>query len=198
MGHWFLSNIPWKSLKVYTVLVLVISLFNGVESNVFIAVTIGGLCFFVVYIAFNFIILNDNFRAIKRNIIIPEYMDKRPFSVLDPVKKEVILQQILANVNNAVNTRMRTDYSFTNTIELGLTYNECMTNFLNKFDKSDKGLSDKEIKGWDRIMLMAKNMEDEDLEYAINNTYSHELVEKYAPKCLDNLSKSPLDPLKTS
>lgn len=198
MGHWFLSNIPWKSLKVYIVLVLVILLFNGVESNVFIAVTLGGLCFFVVYIAFNFIILNDNFRAIKRNIIIPEYMDKRPFRVLDPVKKEVILQQILANVNNAVNTRMRTDYSFTNTIELGLTYNECMTNFLAKFDKSNKGLSDKEIKGWDRIMLMAKNMQDDDLEYAINNAYSQELVQKYAPKCIDNLSKSPLDPHKTS
>lgn len=198
MGHWFLSNIPWKSLKVYVVLVLVILLFNGVESNVFIAVTLGGLCFFVLYIAFNFFILNDNFRAIKRNIIIPEYMDKRPFRVLDPVKKEVILQQILANVNNAVNTRMRTNYSFTNTIELGLTYNECMTNFLAKFDKSDKGLSDKEIKGWDRIMLMAKNMEDEDLEYAINNAYSQELVQKYAPTCIGKLSKSPLDPHKTS
>ncbi|CUM56885.1 unnamed protein product [Debaryomyces tyrocola] len=79
-------------------------------------------------------------------------MDKRPFIVLDPLKKEVILQQILANVNNAINIRMRTNYSFTNTIELGLTYNECMTNFLDDFDKSDKGLSDKEIKGWHRII----------------------------------------------
>ncbi|CUM56887.1 unnamed protein product [Debaryomyces tyrocola] len=51
MGHWFLSNIPWKSLKVYIVLVLVILLFNGVERTPFIVVILGG-CFFVVYIPF--------------------------------------------------------------------------------------------------------------------------------------------------
>lgn len=91
----------------------------------------------------------------------------------------MILKEILANVNNSVNFRLGTNYSFTDTIDLVMKYNECMSTFVREFENACEELPDKEIKGWDKIMLVAKNMEEEDMEYAISTAYSNDLIQKY-------------------
>ena len=203
MGHWFLSNIPWKSLAVYTVISLAILCFKGPEDYGFLAFTFIGILLFLISIVVIFIRLDNHFEMIIRNSIVPEFMDKRPFREFDVVRKEVILQKILVDVNNSVNFKLKTNYSFTNTIDLVSQYNECMNKFANQLDKLYAGVPDEKIVGWHKIMLMAKNMAEEDMEYALNTAYSNELIQKYGTrnatpkKIIDkqesNLSKSSLN-----
>lgn len=40
----------------------------------------------------------------------------------------------------------------------------------------------KEIQGWDKIMLVAKNIQDEDINSAYNDVVSPELIDKYSTK----------------
>ncbi|CUM45836.1 uncharacterized protein AC631_05834 [Debaryomyces fabryi] len=182
MGHWFLSNIPWKALAVYGVVGLVTLGTRGVDDYGFIAFVMVGVLFFSLFILITHIRLNYHYDAVIRNIIIPEFMDKRPFREFNTARKEVILEEILANVNNSVNLKLKTDYSFTNTIDLVIQYNECMDKFKRQLDKLYAEVPDEEIKGWDKFMLAAKNMADEDIEYAINNAYSPDLIQKYCKR----------------
>lgn len=78
-----------------------------------------------------------------------------------------------------------------------------MSKFACQLDELYAGVPDEKIIGWHKIMLMAKNMAEEDVEYALKTTYSHELIQKYgtrnaAPKKIidkqeSNLSKSSLN-----
>lgn len=172
MGHWILSNIPWRSLLVYVAILR----FKRLNNEVYIQL---GHTFFIFYVLYIFTSLHHKFEAIIRNIIIPEFIDKRPFREINSTRREVILKEILANVNNSVNFRLGTNYSFTDTIDLVMKYNECMSTFVRGFENACEELPDKEIKGWDKIMLVAKNMEEEDMEYAINTAYSNDLIQKY-------------------
>lgn len=213
MGHWFLSIIPRKSLLVYVVIALIVLVLRGVDDYGFLVFILVGGAFFTLYILINFIRLHNHFEVIVGIIIIKEFIDKRPFREFNPIKKEVILQEILTNVNNSVNFRLKTNYSFTNTIDLVLKYKKCMKKSANEFNKYYTRLPDEELKGWPKITLIAHNIAIEDYEYAINNAYPHDLIQKYAkrknaPKSIineciinestDNLSKNPLDPNKTS
>lgn len=207
MVHWIISNLPWKSLAIYFALECTILNWNGAESNDFAAATIIGVVFFMFYIMFTFAFLQAKFERIITGIIIPEFIDRRPFKELDIGKKEAILQEILGNVNNKVQLAIGTNYSYTNTFSLVDKYQQCMRNFDYKFNKVYRNLSvednvwDKimsvaldcgtdnlnkpskqrpvEIRGWDKIMLVARNIENEDIEYVMSKTYSPELIQTY-------------------
>ena len=207
MVHWILSNLPWKSLAIYIALECVILYWNGVDSGEFAASTIIGVFFLMFYITFIFAFIQAKFEGIITGIIIPEFIDRRPFRELDIGKKEAILQEILGNVNNKVQFAIGTNYPYTNTFSLVDKYQNCMRTFENKFNKVYRNLSvqdnvwDKivsvaldsgnnnlnkpsrqrpvEIRGWDKIMLVARNIENEDIEYIMSKTYSPELIQTY-------------------
>lgn len=95
MGHWFLSNIPLKSLLVYVVVALIILVLRVVDDYGFLIFILLGGAFFTFYILVSFIRLHNHFEVIVGNIIIKEFIDKRPFREFNPIKKELILQEIL-------------------------------------------------------------------------------------------------------
>ncbi|CUM45838.1 unnamed protein product [Debaryomyces fabryi] len=161
------------------------------------------------YIMITLAIIQTKFESVITSIIIPEFIDKRPFREIDIERKETILQGILDNVNNKVELTIGVNYPYTNTFALLDKYKRCMLIFEHKFNKVyrnlpvedniwDKVLSgsfsmDKEndkmnkpsrerpveIRGWDKIMLIARNIENEDIEYVMRQEFSPELIQIY-------------------
>lgn len=207
MVHWIIANLPKKSLAIYIALECTFLNRNGPDSEEFVACTIIGVIFFMFYIMFIFAFIQAKFEGVITGIIIPEFIDKRPFREIDIGRKEAILQEILNNVNDKVQFAIGTNYSYTNTFSLVDKYQQCMRTFEYKFNKVYRNLSvednlwDKivsvaldsgndnlnkasrqrpvEIRGWDRIMLVARNIENEDIEYIMSKTYSPELIQSY-------------------
>lgn len=208
MGHWFASNFPWKTLTVYVVFGCAILSSHKADSDLFALFTIFGGLSLMCYTGIAMALIHEKFEHNITNIIIPEFIEKRPFREIDPVRKEAILQEILGSVNNKVRLKIRTNYSFSNTLALVDKYNQCMKAFEDKFNKLyrkfpvedniwDKFMSETnmnsendklnksfrgqsvEIRGWDKIMLMARNIENEDIEYVMSEMYSPELIQSY-------------------
>ena len=207
MAHYIIPNLPWKSLAVYIALECTILSWNGVDSDEFAASTIIGVVFFMFYITFIFAFIQAKFEGIITGIIIPEFIDKRPFREIDIGRKEAILQETLNNVNDKVQFAIGANYSYTNTFSLVDKYQHCMRTFEYKFNKVYRNLSvednvwDKivsvaldsgndnlnkpsrqrpvEIRCWDKIMLVARNIENEDIEHIMSQMYSPELIQTY-------------------
>lgn len=178
MAHWFASNFPWKVLGAYLITVVVACIFWGPVPLVF------GIIFGTVasgfYCAITFGFYNVTSLAIIDEILIPEFIDKRPFREADHKKKDEILQKILHNVNNALYDRMQVHYGYSNIEGLLSTYNWKIQEFEKKYLKHYKDIPVEEIQGWDKIMLVAKNIQDEDLNFVFGNIISQDLINKYS------------------
>lgn len=57
-----------------------------------------------------------------------------------------------------------------------------MEDFKRQLGKLNRENPDEEVKGWHRIIRMAKKMADEDMEYAINCTSSADLIQNIASR----------------
>lgn len=127
------------------------------------------------YYCFNFLfaitfeIYNPIFNGIFDGILIPEFIVKRPFREVEHRKREEILQEILHSVNNKV-------YGYTNVTNLLSGYNWKIMTLERKYLEHYEAISAEEIQGWDKIMLVAQNIQDEDLTYA----YSSDLLNRYS------------------
>ena len=111
-----------------------------------------------------------------------EFIDKRPFKETEYMKKEQILQDMLYNVNNQVYRRKGINYGYLSTKDLLLEYNSYISQFEKKYLEHYKDTPVEEIQGWDRIMLVAKNIQDEDLNFAYKSVVSPELIDEYSIK----------------
>jgi hypothetical protein len=132
---------------------------------------------FIGFFGYSCIFFGNNtkvFNGIIEEILIPEFIEKRPFR--DHLKKNEILQEILNNVNNKVYGSMDINYGYTNTVILLSAYEFYMSNFEKRYSEHYKDVSAEEIQGWDKIMLVAQNIQDEDLTYA----YSSDLLNRYS------------------
>lgn len=109
-------------------------------------------------------------------------LKKRPFREADHRKKDEILQEILHNVNNEVYDRMKVHYGYGNIGNLLSTYSWKIMNFERKYLEHYKDIPVEEIQGWDKIMLVAKNIQDEDLNFVFGNMISLDLINKYSTK----------------
>lgn len=141
-----------------------------------------GIIVLIVYFARTFGNYNNTFGTIIDEILIPEFIDKRPFKETDHMKKDEKLQEILHNVNNKVYGRMGVHYGYTDVIYLLRDYNLMIKTFEQKLLKHYKDIPAEEILGWDKIMLVAKNIQDEDLNVVYVNVVSSDLINKYGTK----------------
>lgn len=208
MGHWFLANFPWKTFSAYVVFGYAILSSHKAHSDAFaLFIILGGLSL-ICYTCISMVLIHEKFERNITNIIIPEFIEKRPFREIDSGRKEAILQEILESVNNKVQLKIGTNYSYSTTLGLVDKYNQCMKTFDDKFNKLyrkfpvedniwDKFMSETninceneklnksfrgqpiEIRGWDKIMLVARNIENEDIEYVMSKMYSPELIQSY-------------------
>lgn len=207
MGNWVVS-ISWKGLVVYSLGFVILRIFNAREDDFVLFGLLGGLLL-MFYIMITLAIIHTKFESVITNIIIPEFIDKRPFREIDIKRKETILQEILDNVNDKVQLTIGVNYPYSDTFALLDKYKRCMLSFEHKLNKVYRNLPvednilekfssgsfnmDKEhdkknkpyregpveIRGWDKIMLIARNIENEDVEYVMRQEYSPELIEIY-------------------
>ncbi|CUM56894.1 unnamed protein product [Debaryomyces tyrocola] len=177
MANWFLSNFPWKTVGVYSIILTVFSFWILNPAPLFF-IFLG-----VIPLSMYYAITAENYDSIlNAEIVILEFIDKRPFKETEYMKKEEILQAILYNVNNQVYRRKGINYGYTSTNALLLTYNSYILKFENKYLKHYKDTPVEEIQGWDKIMLVAKNIQDEDINSAYKSVVSPELIDKYSKK----------------
>jgi hypothetical protein len=121
------------------------------------------------------------FHEIIEEILIPEFINKRPFR--DYTKKDEILQVILKNVNSKVGSTMGNDkVQYRSTTELLKSYDYHISRFEKNYLEHYKDMAVEEIQGWDKIMLVAKNLQDDDLKFACDNVVSSDLIDKYTKK----------------
>lgn len=123
------------------------------------------------------------FSGIIEEILIPEFINKRPFREVDHLRREEILQDILKSVNSKVSCRMGTkELDYRNTARLLEWYNYHISKFEEKYLEHYKDMPVEEIRGWDKVMLVAKNLQDDDLTFAYDNVASPDLIEKYSTR----------------
>lgn len=113
-------------------------------------------------------------------IIIPEFIEKRPFKETDVMQKDQILEIILRNVNAKFISSMKTRYIFRNIEQLLAFHNYIITEFTKRYFEKYKDLPLEDIQGWDRILLVAKNIQDEDLRDVYADMISPDIVQKYS------------------
>lgn len=73
-------------------------------------------------------------------------------------------------------------YEYTDTRTLLLKYKTLISKFEMKYLVHYKNKPVEDIRGWDKIMLVAKNIHDEDLNFAYENVVSSDLINKYSTK----------------
>ena len=77
MAHWFHSNFPWKTFGVYSILVMAASFRWGLGGFV-----LGVYFGFIGFFGYSCIFFGNNtkvFNGIIEEILIPEFIEKRPF-----------------------------------------------------------------------------------------------------------------------
>lgn len=71
------------------------------------------------------------------------------------------------------------DYGYSSAFALLLIYNSVNLKFEKKYLEHYKDTLVAEIQGWDKIMLVAKNIHDEGINSAYKSVVSPELIDKY-------------------
>lgn len=171
----FLSSFARQVLGFYSIILVGVYFWWG-STGLFLGLLAGIFCSFLI----NVIHKEQIFEEIIAEILIPEFIDKRPFRESDRLRKDEILQEILHCVNDKVNDEMGIKYEYTDTRTLLLQYNTLILDFEMKYLVQYKNKPVEDIRGWDKIMLIAKNIQDEDLNSAYENVVSSDLINKYS------------------
>lgn len=111
-------------------------------------------------------------------IIVPEFINERPFGVTNPRRKEAILRKILINVNSRITNVLGTSFPYKNTTDLLEIYQQCMSEFEDRYYKYFKGIPIEEVKGWDKIMVIAKTIQDKGLDEACRDLASPDIIQE--------------------
>ena len=113
-------------------------------------------------------------------IVIPEFIENRPFKETNAMQKDEILAIILRNVNAKFVSTMKTRYIFRNIKQLVKFHDNIIAGFTKRYFDKYKDLPLEDIQGWDRMLLVAKNIQDEDLKDVYADMVSPEIVQKYS------------------
>lgn len=127
MEHWLLSNFPWKGLGFILLLEIVAFVFVKNE-DVFGFAIFSGLLGVMFFIMASFIPLDKKFKEIIEEILITEFLNKRPFKEVSS-RRQDILEEILSNVNKKVNHIMGTNYGYPSINELMHDYSKILFEF---------------------------------------------------------------------
>lgn len=177
MTYSFLSSFAWKALAFYSIILTGVYFWWGFR-GLFLGLLAGIFGSFLI----NVILEDHIFEEIIDEILIPEFIEKRPFRECDRLRKDEILQEILLCVNDKINYEMGTKYEYTDTRCLLLKYKTLISEFEMKYLVHYKNKPVEDVQGWDKIMLVAKNIQDEDLNFAYERVISSDLINKYSTK----------------
>ncbi|CUM57778.1 unnamed protein product [Debaryomyces tyrocola] len=175
MMHWILSNIPWKRLVF--ILILQVAAYFCLGNNGFGLILVLGILGIIVCLMIVFIPLDLAFNEIIEEILISEFLEKRPFKE-SSLKRQEILEEILSNVNKKVNHILGANYGYISSYEMVRGYKRIISRFEDIFDEVYKETPIEEIQGWDRVLLLAKTVQDEDLRFIYEDLVPPELASK--------------------
>ena len=113
-------------------------------------------------------------------MVIPEFIENRPFKETNVMQKDEILAIILRNVNAKFVSTMKKQYTFKNIEQLVKFHDNIIAGFTKRYFEKYKDLPLEDIQGWDRMLLIAKNIQDEDLKDVYADMVSPEIIQKYS------------------
>lgn len=113
-------------------------------------------------------------------IVIPEFIENRPFKETNLMEKDEKLGNVLRIVNMKFLSEMNKEYTIGNIEKLVKFHDKIIARFLKRYFEAYKDLPLKDIQGWDRILLIAKNIQDEDMKDIYADLVSPDIAQKYS------------------
>lgn len=184
MVNWIISDFPFGCFVFFVVLNVAGYILFDTKSLCKVSM---GICIKTIFIPltsvtfiFEYVNKIKNYDEKLEKIIIPEFIQNRPFRETNSVQKDKILEVILRNVNTKFVSEMKKQYTFKNIEQLVNFLNNIIAGFLERYFERYKDLPIEDIRGWDKMLLVAKNIQDEDLKDLYAGWVSQDTVQKYS------------------
>lgn len=113
-------------------------------------------------------------------IVIPEFIHNRPFKEKNFGQRDEVLTVMLRNVNIKFVSETKINYTFKNIEQLVNFHDQIISEFMLKYFRIYKDSPLEDIQGWDKLLLVAKNIQDADLKNVYGNLVSPDIVHKYS------------------
>ncbi|CUM56874.1 unnamed protein product [Debaryomyces tyrocola] len=184
MVHWIISDLPLGLIGICTCAYAASIFFFDPDSEGKMLISV--LAFLISTVALINISIYHYIQKIRiyneklEKIVIPEFIENRPFKETNVMQKDEILAIILRNVNAKFVSSMKTKYIFRNIEQLVKFHDNTIAGFTKRYFEKYKDLPLEDIQGWDRMLLVAKNIQDEDLKDVYADMVSPEIIQKYS------------------
>ena len=126
------------------------------------------------------LVASDQAASVQSGKILTNFIENRPFKETNVMQKDEILAIILRNVNAKFVSTMKKQYTFKNIEQLVKFHDNIIAGFTKRYFEKYKDLPLEDIQGWDRMLLVAKNIQDEDLKDVYADMVSPEIIQKYS------------------
>ena len=183
MVHWIISDLPLISIGIF-ICIYAIVFYTLVPSSPWMMVS---AFFFILCTSLVMAIISEHYKHRMKvydkkleRLVIPEFIEIRPFKETNAMQKDEILAIILRNVNTKFISTMKKQYAFKSIEQLMKFHDNIIAEFTKRYFEKYKDLPLEDIQGWDRILLIAKNIQDEDLKDVYADMFSPEIIQKYS------------------
>ena len=183
MVHWIISDLPLISIGICTCIYAIV-FYSFVPSSPWVMVS---AFFFILCTSLVMAIIPEHYKQKMKvydekleKMVIPEFIENRPFKETNVMQKDEILAIILRNVNAKFVSTMKKQYTFKNIEQLVKFHDNIIAGFTKRYFEKYKELPLEDIQGWDRMLLIAKNIQDEDLKDVYADMVSPEIIQKYS------------------
>jgi len=170
MVHWMILNFPVKE-SIFHAALIVACIFFPCESRVqrilMLLALLGCIVAFVSGLSIDYEKVTREYKTLKK-IVLPEFIESRPFKESDLARKQETLENMLIHVNAKIIAELKTNYTFKSTDQLIEFHNAIISDFMTKYDKYYRHLPVEHIEDWDKVVLEARMMQQEDLDVCAN------------------------------
>mmetsp|Transcript_884 Transcript_884/g.866 ORF Transcript_884/g.866 Transcript_884/m.866 type:complete len:201 (-) Transcript_884:103-705(-) len=184
MIHWIISDLPYIAVGicacVYAITYFEFDLESGLKSLIGIYASMISTCVLITIFLIHYSKKVNLYDEKLEKIVIPEFIENRPFKETNVMQKDEILTIILRNVNSKFISEMRRNYTFRNIDQLVKFHDKIIAKFTKKYFETYKDLPLEDIQGWDKMLLVAKNIQDEDMKDVYADMVSPEIIQKYS------------------
>lgn len=186
MVHWIISDLPLDFMNIFTYACTTINVLVFVLEPSRPWLIVAMILLFTLITILIASIINHFKQKMKfydeniEKIIIPEFIEKRPFREANLMQKDEILAVILRNVNTKFVSEMKKQYIFKNIKQLVEFYDDIIAAFTKRYFERYKDLPLEDIQGRERMLLVAKNIQDEDLKDLYADLVSPDILQTYS------------------
>lgn len=183
MVHWIILDFPLRSIAICIGIDAFFFFLWDPTSSWYYVVSFALYLITVVLVLFLIVHYEERIRVYDEKLekfVIPEFIDNRPFKEKSFGQRDAVLAVMLRNVNTKFVSETKIKYTFKNTEQLVNFHDTLIAGFLKRYLETYKDLPLEDIQGWDRMLLVAKNVQDEDLKDVYGNLVSSDIVHKYS------------------